>query len=196
MIFREGTNFKDNERKIAYIFDYHPYWETPHKVKNPLFNRFGKLILDVKEGNEEAIEKFAEYLHLILEENIAVSVVPPHDVGNFESGIQQIARIIASQNRIDATRCLLRTKETTQQSHDGKKKWYENKNSITANETELIKNRPVILIDDIVTSGNSLITCRNILKRSRAGIVQCLALGKTIREEAPKEYKKEKSVYR
>lgn len=186
MIFRKESRYKDSDQ-IIYLRKYHPYWDELHKKRNPLFNHYGKLILDVKSKNESAIMIFSEFLDKIVESGIAISVVPAHSKEELETGIKIIADIIAGNNRINATNCLVRTRNTKQQSRDGKKNIAENRETIKPKDTHIILNKPVLLLDDVVTTGNSLNTCRNILIRSRAKMVQCLALGKTYRK-APVKY--------
>lgn len=52
-------------------------------------------------------------------------------------------------------------------------------NSIRVEHAELIQGREVLLLDDVTTSGNSLVACRQLLLEAGAARVKYMALGRT-----------------
>ncbi len=51
--------------------------------------------------------------------------------------------------------------------------------SISVVKAHLIRGRQVLLLDDIVTTGNSFRACRMLLEQNGATLVKCLALAQT-----------------
>ena len=92
--------------------------------------------------------------------------VPSHSKGNNASTIVKVTKDLAKMDRIDGSSCLIR-KNTIQQlkmkgSDRSKKVHFD---SIEPNYIDIFKNKDVLLIDDVVTSGNSLDACSEILKK-------------------------------
>ena len=96
--------------------------------------------------------------------------------------MHQLAQRIAHEYRfIDATSCLQRVK-TAQKSHRGNdRSEQKHLESIEICDVEKIADRPVLLLDDVVTTGSSLAACKQILLNNGAKDVECLALGRTYR---------------
>src|SRR5262245_49608681 len=109
---------------------YYP-WKDPRSKTD----RHSNDILDLKYREEEeadtkrlewkgpkkqrAIDNFRRRLDAMLSLDIAITVVPPHQVYSRPSGIQELARLLASNDRIDATRCLVRHTAIDKQSLGG-----------------------------------------------------------------------------
>lgn len=169
----------------VYLGTYHPYrvWGADgDKVKNPLFDAYSGLMLDVKENDAAAIEQIRRRLDAILAENIAVACVPSHDPAKLESGIRNLSRRIAATNRIDATGCLVRTKKIAKLADGGDRSVEVHLGSIQVANPQVIHGREVLLLDDITTSGNSLIACQQLLMQAGAGAVQRMALALTSKD--------------
>lgn len=179
MIFKE----KEKNDTIQYLGKYFPYWLEFGKKKNPDFNKFGKLILDLKENKKEAINYFSEIIDPLLECGISIAVVPPHGKEEIETGIKSLAINLTIKNRRDATNCLVRIKDINKLSHGGDRSIKIHLESIQINDKEKIEEQPVLLMDDIATSENSVLACKKILEDNRALVIGCLVLGKTTKQE-------------
>jgi predicted amidophosphoribosyltransferase len=182
MLLKENSKYHES-KGILFLGKYYPYWNELYKERNPLFNYYGKAILDLKEKKTSAIKKFFEFLDEALEEGIAISVVPPHTKEELESGIKILAKLLARNNRIDASNCLVRKNDIPKIATGGVSNPIIQLESIELINKHLIEDKAVLLLDDVTTTETSLKVCKNILMENRAKVVQCLALGKTYRPE-------------
>lgn len=137
-------------------------------------------ILDVKDKLASAIATFAGQIDPMLAADIAVCYAPSHKPLNTDTGIRRVAQAVAgSQNRIDATECLVRTKEIPKLTAGGDRSIQTHLDSIAVRVAGLIQGRDVVVLDDVTTSGGSLRACRRLLLDAGARRVKLLALGQT-----------------
>ncbi|WP_151736738.1 ComF family protein [Paenibacillus tengchongensis] len=160
---------------------YKPYWVyTPNgKIVNPDFDTFSGRILDVKQSKLPALNDFFKRLDRNVSKGVSLCVVPSHDPANTESGMKWIAQRLAQGGRVDATSCLVRHKKIDKLAHGGERSKAVHLNSIRVDNQDLVKNKKVLLLDDVTTSNNSLWACQELLLKGGATVVQCLALAKT-----------------
>jgi len=126
-----------------------------------------------------ALSNFHRRLDSMLSREIAIAVVPPHEPSSSPSGIQELARRLAVNGRIDATRCLVRHKTIPKQAAGGARSLDRHLRTIRVEHEELIIGREVLLLDDVSTTGRSLEACKRLLLDAGAAAVKCAALGKT-----------------
>lgn len=172
----------NNPSVIWNLGEYKPYRiNTPDgKVVNPEFDTFSGRILDVKECKLSALQDFFERLDRNVSQGISLCVVPSHDPANTESGMKWIAQKLAQNGRVDATSCLVRHTKIVKLAHGGDRSKEVHLNSIRVENQHLVKDRAILLLDDVTTSNNSLKACQELLIRyGGATVVQCLALAKT-----------------
>jgi predicted amidophosphoribosyltransferase len=162
------------------------HWNTYYNYRingviNPNFDSFSGLILDLKEKKEYGLKYFYDIIEKHLSPGIAIAYVPSHDPSNVNSGIRILAqRLAANKGRIDATSCLERHTFVAKKAHGGDRRIEVDLRSIHVKNKELLRNRNVLLLDDVTTSGNSLMACRQLLSlNSNALKIQCFAFGKT-----------------
>ena len=115
----------------------------------------------------------------LLSPDIAIAVVPSHDPAAGISGVHQLAHALARQSRIDATECLARFKQIPKLATGGSRSVARHVGSIRVEHAEIIQGREVLLLDDVTTSGNSLVACRLLLLEAGAARVKYMALGRT-----------------
>ena len=155
------------------------------KSQNYYFNEFSQYILNLKDSDANAIIYFNYILSKLMEdEEIAIVTVPPHTTGE-SSGIQKLARCLVrgSKNYIDAIQCLERFKTVSQSSQNpGIRSEHTHLDSIRMNNSSLVKNQNVILLDDVITTGSSTNACLKIIAKMGAKEVKTICLGKTIRQ--------------
>jgi predicted amidophosphoribosyltransferase len=180
------NKFKDFPA-LFYVGFYHPkynYYEDTYE-DNHYFNEFSQYILDLKNGDLNAIIYFKNLLLKLMEdEEIIIITVPPHMVGE-SSGIQKLAKCLVrdSKSYIDATQCLERFKTVPRSSQNSASRSEDTHlGSIRINNSSLVKNQNVILLDDVITTGSSTNACLKILAKMGAKEVKIICLGKAIRQ--------------
>jgi len=181
MIFADATENFDTSYSLV---EYQPYWiDRANQEKNSKFDRDSRLILDIKENKPSAVEHFFGILDSILGEGFPIAIVPSSDPEKIDSGIRQIAIKLAANSRIDATSCLVRHMKINKLSHGGDRSIEVHLNSIKVINTDIIRARKVLLLDDVMTSGNSLIACQKLLQKAGAFKVLRLALAQTAKKD-------------
>lgn len=161
-----------------YFYDYHPYRHNT----NPEWNKptDGK-ILDVKEGKERGINHFTPLLEDILSRNdYVICVIPSHEVGTKPSGIRSIAERLCIHPVIDGTKVLYRIIEVPKKTDGGNRDFDLEYRSLEVQNEKLIRNKQVLLLDDVSTSGVSLNAGKKVLEEAGADLVFQFALGKTV----------------
>lgn len=169
--------------KLLYLGDYHKYWlDKSARVKNPTFDGFSGRVLDVKEQKPGALIFFARRIDPLIPEEAVVCSVPSHDAAKLQSGIKLIAQRLCVGKRIDGTSCLKRYKSVPKSAYGGPRNIHIHLESIRVENPEIIANKDVYVLDDVVTTGSSLEVCAQLLDCHGAVSVTCLALGKTVPE--------------
>lgn len=126
-----------------------------------------------------ALRWLFQQIDSLLSQNIVIAVVPSHDPAAGISGIHQLAQALARQSRIDATECLVRFRKIPKLATGGSRSVARHMSSIRVEHPEIIQGREVLLLDDVTTSGNSLVACRLLLLKAGAARVKYMALGRT-----------------
>ena len=116
-----------------------------------------------------ALRRLIQQLDPLLSPDIAIAVVPSHDPAAGISGIHQLAQALARQSRIDATECLVRFKQIPKLATGGSRSVARHMSSIRVEHAEITQGREVLLLDDVTTSGNSLVACRRLLRFRQHG---------------------------
>lgn len=168
--------------EILHCGYYHRY-RNPDGSLNPEFHsdKVSGYILDVKEKKMRGMSYFYEQLRDEICEGVSICVVPSHTAGSInDSGLADIARWLAQEGRIDRVDYLLRTQTVSKLATGGSRELSVHLNSISVNPDMQIKGEVILLVDDVTTSGNSLLACQQILLENGAIRVGLLALGKSI----------------
>lgn len=137
--------------------------------KSYLYKTFGKIIL-----NNEKIYSFLKKYDIIV-------CVPMHIKKKLLRGYNQselIAKEIAKQLQIEKQfGNLIKIKNTKKQSTLTKKQRKINvKDAFTIKNAEKVKNKNVILFDDIYTTGNTVNECSKMLKQAGSNSVVVITL--------------------
>ncbi|TCI28207.1 phosphoribosyltransferase [Exiguobacterium sp. SL-10] len=166
---------------VYYVDYYHPY--RIHGEKNPNFNNFSGSILNLKENRDQDIQDFFLLMnHGLSSDNVVICVVPSSDSNKVDSGIKKLAqKFVSFGRRIDGTACLQRHTSVPKASRGGSRDVETHLSSIEVTNNVIIRNREVILLDDVCTSGSSLTACETLLKRAGASNVYKVVLGLTFR---------------
>ena len=137
-------------------------------------------ILDIKQAKASGIQYFHNYLSPRLENYPIVIGVPSHDPEKLSSGIVQLAEKLQSNpGSINASKCLVRHTKIIKLADGGDRSIGVHLASIHVAEAEVFAGQAVLLMDDVMTTGNSLLACRHLLLEAGAAKVKCLALGRT-----------------
>ena len=171
----------DFERRY-YIGKYHPYWlDKQNRIKNPQFDNYCAKILDLKRGEEHAINFFYDKLKVLLKGVFCICVVPSHDPEKTISGIRLLAQKLAdSSNDItDCTGCVIRKFKIPKLSAGGNRNSLLQYMSIEIRDVDEIHGKTVVLLDDVMTTGNSMKAGMDRILEAGAVKVLCFALAQT-----------------
>jgi DNA modification methylase len=188
--------YKDEVTKIYYYQQYEPYMvynDENEKVINPYFNKeTGGRMWDFKgihctnENIDDAINYYYEKIangikQLDDKENICIDCVPSHNKNEKSSSlIEVIRRLCEKFGFINATSCLKRNYTISKLAMGGDRNIENHLDSIEVNNSQIIRNKNVIVLDDVTTTGNSLLACKQLIKNAGAMSVGCIAIGKTV----------------
>lgn len=139
-------------------------------------------LLDLKQSQAASLSSFAELIHKGIGKTYAgVTAVPSHDPATgIGTGVRLLAKQVASKiGAADGREFLRRTVAIPKLAHGGDRSVQVHLNSLVAEQPHRYKDGRVLVIDDIMTSGNSFVACRQLLLAAGASEVICVALGKT-----------------
>jgi hypothetical protein len=138
-----------------------------------------RMITELKNQNGQAIEYFLNKLEPLFGKGFAIAVVPPRDCRTTSSGIRILAQRLAFKDRHDATSCLIRQITIPGPGENTDRDVGMHLDSIGVFNTYRIQDRDVLLLDDVITTGNSLKACKMLLEQNGAKLVKCFALAYT-----------------
>lgn len=139
-----------------------------------------KWINDLNRGRKWVQKRLFERFDPMLESDIALAVVPPHDPFQEAPGIRSLAQLLATGGRSNATGCLVRHTKIRRIAFGGPSTRALHRQTITLSQAHLVEDKNVLLLDDITKSGASLGACREMLYQAGARRVQAVALGRVI----------------
>ncbi|MCQ6962509.1 ComF family protein [Methanolobus chelungpuianus] len=144
-------------------------------------SEFSSLILAVKNQKKAAVEFFVKLLIVILsdKEEFVICVIPSHEAGLKPSGIRDIAKRLCKEPIIDGTDILVRSKTIPSKHQSGVRDLRLERESLDVINKNKIKGRNILLLDDVATTGTSLVAGRSKLLEAGAKSVASIALGHT-----------------
>src|SRR5207248_321232 len=99
--------------------------------------------------------------------------VPGHDPAKIGKGLKTLSAELAKNgDRIDGSDCLVRFKKIDKLAHGGDRSKDVHLNSVRVENSDLIKDRHVLLLDDVTKTGNSLTACSELLMAAGARSVE------------------------
>lgn len=175
------------ETGIYYFSDYEKY-KDDYGNKNPSFNKFnGGYILGLKRNESAAVSYF---INLVLDslkktkciaDTEIITCMPGSQEGRVSEGLVSICRSIEYVfENIRYIKCLNRYKTIEKLAYGGNRSIDVHLNSIEiCCGKDIIKNRNIVVLDDVTTTGNSLKAAKHkLLEEGAAGVI-CMALAKT-----------------
>lgn len=179
MAFNPGKE-ETLEGTILFLGEYRPWgW---HKEKGAgSYPEHSSRIWDVKGKKPKGLTYFFEYLVKKVKKPTAIAVVPSHDAAaGPTTGVHVLAnRVAKALDLSNGGACLVRHTTVDKKATGGERSIEGHLGSIKVDKADRIKGEVVLLLDDITTSGNSLLACRRLLLKAGAKDVIMLALGKT-----------------
>ncbi len=196
-IFRDPETNKliDSEpENIITLGKYYPKYDRQYKD----MDMFSSMVLDIKKDEREldpqsgeyyyykkAINYFTMQLRSILSETeeFVICVIPTHAKGRAPSGIRTIAKRLCSPPIIDGTDVLSRALEIPKKAISGSRDLQKEIESLIMSDENIIRDRQVLLMDDITTTGTSLKAGKYRMERVGATIIAMLALAETAKTQ-------------
>ena len=175
---------------LFWLDDYHAY-RFPNGTKNPSFNNFGRLILDLKESDcpkhTRAVNVLTRQLNnsltdfFTLSEPFFVAIIPSHQKNTVSQGLRSIVKTLKNSYNIqNSNNLLIRHTSIVKLARGGNRSVEVHLNSIRIRPNILTKRSKVLLLDDITTTGNSFEACKSILQNAGAGLIIQHALGHSV----------------
>jgi phosphoribosylpyrophosphate synthetase len=162
---------------IYYVGTYRPSKKLLPKEQGTNTQMILALQEGTRPGTAAAIHHFLEKLDKMLSDEILIVMIPSHDPQALPSGLSQLIQRLVTNNRINAGTSLVR--HTLVPSLRGDRSIEKHLKSIKVMHRSVIENKTVLLLDDAVTTGNSMRACKKILMENGAAEVVCLTLGMT-----------------
>lgn len=184
MIFRENS-VKNGVEKDGDLFYFFHYIASRNNTNN-FDKRSYIFLMKFKYGDDDAVQFVFNQLNPHLNNtSFAVCTVPPHkkDRKGADGPHKLAEKIIQSMSFdnkkiIDATDCILRTQDAKPRKFGDD---IEFKDTLIINNIDKIKDRDVLLIDDVYTTGKTIGYIENLLKANGAGKVIKFVVCKTLK---------------
>jgi|CXWL01.1.fsa_nt_gi hypothetical protein len=188
LIEKKSDHGKGNERLVPWI-SLLPLPYTIWALDNYDPSNQNDPVKSVKDaaifGNKTyAVDQFFLKLDKILNPGIPIAITPSCEADNRNPALLELVKRLAENGREDATSSLLRHQSITS-SRQLRQNAYqgntidEHLSSIQVTEPSKITGKVILLLDDVVTTGATLMACRKLLLDVGVAEVICLALGKT-----------------
>jgi len=182
---------------------YYPY--RLNGEKNPKFDRHCGFILTSKNSGEANFGRAVQHFSGLLEEEISgwqlmkwlplgtdlrmsagrpyvdVMLVPCSKAGKVSDGLTKIMTRVSTRDRrlVMHPGALVRTRDTEKRAAGGNRSVQVHRNSIAFRPARDVASL-ILLVDDVCTTGNSLIACCDIIQEAEpASTVVGVVLGKT-----------------
>ncbi|WP_035603362.1 phosphoribosyltransferase family protein [Edwardsiella tarda] len=189
------------EVKVFYCGTYHPY--RYRGERNPKAgDQLSRAMMDLKDHNNQNHKKAIQlFTNLIIDEledysigggenekdftsvPFEICVVPSHEEGKVSSALQVIAQKICEHYENGKVGQSLQRKTTVPSAHKDNGDRSVANHMATISVVSNVKNKVILLIDDVTTTGGSMIACVNLLKSKGARTVLPLALLETANYE-------------
>ena len=120
--------------------------------------------------------------------SLAICIIPSHEANKYCKGLLEISGNLSKKYGLkDFSTCLVRHSDHKKLTSNGIRSIKSHLDTLSFNSEFDIHDKHILLIDDVTTTGNSMLACREILIKNGARDVYCLALAKTCRGTLPSE---------
>jgi len=119
--------------------------------------------------------------------DVALCCVPSHSATARLSGINAVAKDLASTGQfLDLTDCLVRHTTVPKKSYGGNRSVEQDRESLRIENPNLLFGKKIVLLDDVVTTGQSMFTCAELLRGAGILDIRFLAIGRTDGRASPR----------
>ncbi|EHY0992457.1 TPA: hypothetical protein KDY52_003106 [Vibrio parahaemolyticus] len=181
---------KTYQQGVVYsVVDYHPYRKfgehnparngDTYKImdlKNPEESNHGKAVVYFGELFNGGIQRLLAYLNT---NTIQVAIVPSSKVGKKSIGLEGVLAHVKQANLLYNPNFLKRV-ESIPAAHEGGERSLQNHLNTIKVSCNPDPNIPLLLLDDVTTTGTSLEACRQLLVAAGVKQVYMVALGRTV----------------
>lgn len=144
--------------------------DTHKNKKKKAFNKFKPKIEEKINEKTENIQNKKDVLIMAI----------PSSKKDSHNPMVDMAKIISKENNFtDGTSLLKRNKDIKAAHLGGNRSKKEHDDTIDVNKGEEIKDKHVILIDDVITTGVSMHSCYDKINSYKPKSISCIALAKT-----------------
>ena len=165
---------------ITALYRYRPPYYKFRSIQIPNFfhDSSSRMIVAAQESKDFAIHEFVRQLDKLIPANTVICCVPSYGSSQSKQGIRKISYWLSnSQQRINGTHILRRTREDSDEDQYSSQTIHFHLESMEVNDADLVRNRVVVLLDDVIQSGYSLKAGAILLNAAGARQVLPYALG-------------------
>ncbi len=139
------------------------------------------IALQNPERMQRQIEEFATSIISLLNPNpeLVVCVLPKSSRNREPGGIRQVAEKMCERNFTDGTKVIERIKDRPPYHFGGNRDYKREVASLGITNTDVIRGKIILLLDDVSTTGNSFAAAKMLLLSHGAKQIIPFALGKT-----------------
>lgn len=160
----------------------YPYENT---IKQLLFNFKGRFDIEL---SDVFIFPYRNILKLKFFDYIIVPVPSYYEKDQLR-GFNHVERMFSCLN-LKIVKCLEKVKDIKQSSLSKEQRQEISKFIVLNNKSQFLKNKKVLLVDDVLTTGATLQCCINLLKKAGIKVIFFLVMSYTCREWSQFEERK------
>jgi len=138
-------------------------------------------ILKFKNGERHWVGYYTDELDSIIAADPVICCAPSHDKDRWGPGLEQAIGILGNRKgRHPIPHLLRRTRFTEKRTKPGSNRSKDlNRETIEVTHAVAIENRPVVVVDDVTTTGSTLEVCAELLWAAGCNCVGAIAIGRT-----------------
>ncbi len=168
---------------IFYLYDYYPTRFVEHRG-------ISEKIIAFKNGNTDAIDYFCRVIKDVLDERFkdnlsglgeyTVCIMPAHDRGMYSVGLKLLARfLVDTYGMTDGVELVQRIKTHDRNANGGDRSIAGQLQTLAIDDRYAVVDKKILLLDDVTTSGNSILAVRRLLTDRGNNWFVSIALGRT-----------------
>lgn len=174
------------------LYKYYPYWiDKQARLKNDKFDKASGFILSLKTPSNRDFQAAVAHFGKVLTQAFGllgnmgtadVIVVPSSKAGRVSDGLERVVKKACDADKRLRYRpgAIRRIKDIDKLANGGNRSVDVHYNSLEYKQTSK-SSSVIILVDDVSTTGNSLIACAELVKANQPGVTDIIGfvLGKT-----------------